>query len=90
MRATITLSSEVFGEETFKYDTLKEGRAGFKRLEKSCKTQFEKDKIERDLRLVGSDGATRVFLHLELEDESEGQDRENYTDDQDRENYTIA
>lgn len=56
MKTTITLKSEVFGNEKFEYDTLKDGQDGFDRLLKSCKTFYKKDKVVRDLELKGSNG----------------------------------
>lgn len=65
MKATITLSSELFGEEKFEYDTIKEARAGFTRLTKSCFEYFEKDKVERELVLEGSNG--QIYREAKIE-----------------------
>jgi hypothetical protein len=56
MKATITMSSELYGEETFEYDTIKEANAGFSRLMKSCNECYAKDKVERELSLESSNG----------------------------------
>lgn len=49
MEYTITLSSEVYGNEQFDYSSKREMLAGLKRLEKSCRKAFEQDGIERQL-----------------------------------------
>lgn len=56
MKAKITLSSEVYGDEHFEYDTLKEGQEGFDRLMIACNKQYKEDKIDRSLVLKGSNG----------------------------------
>jgi hypothetical protein len=48
----VLLSSEEYGEETFKYLSLQEAKEGFKRLQGTCSAEYEKDGINRTLRLV--------------------------------------
>lgn len=56
MKATITLTSELYGEEHFRYETVKEADKGFNRLMKACNKQFEIDKVDRELSLEGANG----------------------------------
>ncbi len=48
----VILTSDEFGHEEFDYDTLKEAKAAFARLKKSCQVETEKDDIERRLILA--------------------------------------
>ena len=48
----VTLASEEFGHEEFKYDSLKEARAGYNRLVKNVQDEADKDMVERTLTLV--------------------------------------
>lgn len=49
MEYTITLSSEVYGNEEFNYSSKREMQAGLARLEKSCRKAFKQDGIKRQL-----------------------------------------
>jgi hypothetical protein len=44
---TVTLASEVYGSEDFKYETEQEQEAGFKRLKAKANFQSKQDSIER-------------------------------------------
>lgn len=56
MKVTIRLSRSRYENKTFEYNSLSEGRKGFKRLFKSCTTQFLNDYADRQLELIGSNG----------------------------------
>ncbi len=49
LRTTVILSSDVFGDEDFKYDTDEELLAGVARLFAECKECSRRDGIERDV-----------------------------------------
>jgi hypothetical protein len=48
----VILSSDEFGLEEFDYESVKEARAGFERLKKSCQAETDQDGIERTLVLA--------------------------------------
>jgi hypothetical protein len=56
MKATIKMSSDLYGQETFPYESIKEAKQGFSRLIKVI--QARKDQVERELVLEGSNCKT--------------------------------
>ena len=50
-RTTVILSSDVYGEEEFKYDTDEDLLAGVTRLYSECKKGSRKDGMEREIRI---------------------------------------
>lgn len=72
MKTTVTLSSDVYGVDTFRYDTLKEGYSGFVRLLNSCHANFDRDGVERELILKGKNGI--VYREAKIPNVSEQQE----------------
>ena len=48
----VELRSKPYGNEAFKYDTLREALAGGRRLLRACKAECRKDGVEREIVLV--------------------------------------
>jgi hypothetical protein len=62
MKANIKMSSDLYGEETFPYESIKEAKQGFSRLIKAI--QQRKDQVERELVLEGSNG--KVYKEVKV------------------------
>ena len=54
MKTIVELKSDLYGSETFEYQTKKEAKEGFFRLVESINKQFAIDKVERTLTMPGA------------------------------------
>ena len=52
MMTTVILNSDVYGEDTFSYETIQEALSGLARLVRSSNEEYQKDHVRREIKIL--------------------------------------